>query len=188
MKKTILAVMVVASAVLSAQAFAAGNSSQLTILGNVTDTGESCNVTPSALIQGGSLTLDDVKASVLDALTINDPYMATAKDIEYKIEDCQKGATAYNGNININVTGDYITGQDNVLTNTAVNPAANAAVTVVNTDGSRVSFTGTAATAKTVSYAAGTPSYMRYKAAYVKTAAGVTEGAVKGVATFTISY
>ena len=39
MKKTIVAVMVAASAVLSAQAFAAGNSSSLTILGNVTDTG-----------------------------------------------------------------------------------------------------------------------------------------------------
>lgn len=186
MKKTILAVMVAASAVLSAQAFAAGNSSQLTILGNVTDTGESCNVTPSALIQGGSLTLDDVKASVLDALTINDPYMATAKDIEYKIEDCQKGATAYTGNINITVTGDYISGQNDVLTNTAVSPAASAAVTVVNTDGSRVSFDGT--TSKAIAYTAGTPSYMRYKAAYVKTASGVTEGAVKGVATFTISY
>ena len=178
--------MVAASAVLSAQAFAAGNSSQLTILGNVTDTGESCNVTPSALILGGSLTLDDVKASVLDALAINTPYMATAKDIEYKIEDCQKGATAYTGNINITVTGDYISGQDNILTNTAVSPATNAAVTVVNTDGSRVSFTGT--TPKVVAYTAGTPSFMRYKAAYVKTAAGVTDGAVKGVATFTISY
>ncbi|MBA7843772.1 type 1 fimbrial protein [Klebsiella sp. RHBSTW-00484] len=186
MKKTIVAVMVAASAVLSAQAFAAGNSSQLTILGNVTDTGESCNVTPSALILGGSLTLDDVKASVLDALAINTPYMATAKDIEYKIEDCQKGATAYTGNINITVTGDYISGQDNILTNTAVSPATNAAVTVVNTDGSRVSFTGT--TPKVVAYTAGTPSFMRYKAAYVKTAAGVTDGAVKGVATFTISY
>ena len=186
MKKTIVAVMVAASAVLSAQAFAAGNSSQLTILGNVTDTGESCNVTPSALILGGSLTLDDVKASALNALAINTPYMATAKDIEYKIEDCQKGATAYTGNINITVTGDYISGQDNILTNTAVSPATNAAVTVVNTDGSRVSFTGT--TPKVVAYTAGTPSFMRYKAAYVKTAAGVTDGAVKGVATFTISY
>lgn len=93
MKKTIVAVMVAASAVLSAQAFAAGNSSSLTILGNVTDTGESCNVTPSAMISGGSLTLDDVKASVLDAMAVNTPYMSTAKDIEYKIEDCQKGAT-----------------------------------------------------------------------------------------------
>ena len=41
MKKTIVAVMVAASAVLSAQAFAAGNSSSLTILGYVTDTGDS---------------------------------------------------------------------------------------------------------------------------------------------------
>lgn len=93
MKKTIVAVMVAASAVLSAQAFAAGNSSQLTILGNVTDTGESCNVTPSAQIQGGSLTLDDVKASILEGQAVNSPYMSLAKDIEYKIEDCQKGAT-----------------------------------------------------------------------------------------------
>ncbi|WP_117076119.1 fimbrial protein, partial [Klebsiella pneumoniae] len=132
-------VMVAASAVLSAQAFAAGNSSQLTILGNVTDTGESCNVTPSAQIQGGSLTLDDVKASTLEGQAVNSPYMSLAKDIEYKIEDCQKGATDYTGNLNVTVTGDYISGQDNVLTNTAVNPATNAAVTVVNTDGSRVS-------------------------------------------------
>ncbi|AYZ17478.1 fimbrial protein [Klebsiella pasteurii] len=186
MKKTIVAVMVAASAVLSAQAFAAGNSSQLTILGNVTDTGESCNVTPSAQIQGGSLTLDDVKASTLEGQAVNSPYMSLAKDIEYKIEDCQKGATDYTGNLNVTVTGDYISGQDNVLTNTAVNPATNAAVTVVNTDGSRVSFTGT--TPKVVAYTAGTPSYLRYKAAYVKTAAGVTDGAVKGVATFTITY
>ena len=75
MKKTIVAVMVAASAVLSAQAFAAGNSSQLTILGNVTDKGESCNVTPSAQIQGGSLTLDDVKASILEGQGVN---MSTA--------------------------------------------------------------------------------------------------------------
>ena len=186
MKKTIVAVMVAASAVLSAQAFAAGNSSQLTILGNVTDTGESCNVTPSAQIQGGSLTLDDVKASILEGQGVNSPYMALAKDIEYKVEDCQKGATDYTGNLNVTVTGDYISGQDDVLTNTAVNPATNAAVTVVNTDGSRVSFTGT--TAKTIAYTAGTPSNLRYKAAYVKTANGVTDGAVKGVATFTITY
>ena len=186
MKKTILAVMVAASAVLSAQAFAAGNSSNLTILGNVTDTGESCNVTPSAMISGGSLTLDDVKASVLEALAVNAPYMSTAKDIEYKIENCLSGGTAYAGNLDVSVTGDYISGMNDVLTNTAAAPATNAAVTVVNTDGSRVQFTG--ATAQTIAYTSTAPSYMRFKAAYVKTAAGVTDGAVKGVATFTISY
>lgn len=186
MKKTILAVMVAATAVLSAQAFAAGNSANLTILGNVTDSTESCNVTPSALIQGGTLTLDDVKASTLDDLAVNTPYMSTAKNIEYKIEDCKKGSNDYTGNLNITVTGDYISGQENVLTNTASNAADNAAVTIVNTDGSRIKFDGTAA--KPVAYTAGTPSYMRFKAAYVKTAANVTEGAVKGVAVFTISY
>ncbi|MFX7780478.1 hypothetical protein ABTJ96_19400, partial [Acinetobacter baumannii] len=87
------------------------------------------------MISGGSLTLDDVKASVLEAMAVNTPYMSTAKDIEYKIEDCQKGATKYSGNINVTVTGDYISGLDDVLTNTAASPATNAAVTVVNTDG-----------------------------------------------------
>lgn len=119
-------------------------------------------------------------------MAVNTPYMSTAKDIEYKIEDCQKGATKYSGNINVTVTGDYISGLDDVLTNTAASPATNAAVTVVNTDGTRVSFTGT--TPKVIAYTAGTPSYLRYKAAYIKTANGVTDGAVKGVATFTISY
>jgi type 1 fimbria pilin len=186
MKKTIVAVMVAASAVLSAQAFASGNSANLTILGNVTETGESCNVTPSALIQGGSLTLDDVKASVLEGLAQNTPYMALAKDIEYKIEDCQKGSSDYTGNLDVSVTGDYISGMTDVLTNTAVSPAASAAVTVVNTDATRVNFDGSIA--QTIAYTAGSPSYMRFKAAYVKTGANVTEGAVKGVATFTISY
>ena len=90
------------------------------------------------MISGGSLTLDDVKASVLEALAVNAPYMSTAKDIEYKIEDCQKGAKDFSGNINVTVTGDYISGQDDVLTNSAASPATNAAVTVVNTDGTRV--------------------------------------------------
>lgn len=186
MKKTIIAAAIAASAVFGTQAFAAGNSAYLTILGNVTNTGESCNVTPDAAISGGTLKLDDVKASELEALAVNAPYMLKAKDISYKIEDCQKGATDYTGNLNITVTGDYISGQDNVLTNTAGTPATNAAVTVVNTDATRVSFTG--ATPKVVAYTAGVPSYMNFRAAYVKTAAGVTEGAVKGVATFTISY
>ncbi|MEE7533659.1 type 1 fimbrial protein [Klebsiella huaxiensis] len=186
MKKTILAVMVAASAVLSAQAFAAGNSANLTILGTVTDSNNSCDVTPAPLIQGGSLTLDDIKASTLNAFAINQPYMLLAKDIEYKIENCLSGGTAYAGNIDVSVTGDYISGMNDVLTNTAAAPATNAAVTVVNTDGSRVQFTG--ATAQTIAYTSTAPSYMRFKAAYVKTAAGVTDGAVKGVATFTISY
>lgn len=76
---------------------------------------------------------------------------------------------------------------NDVLKNLAPNAAASAAVTVVNTDWSRVDLSGVTA-AQTVSYTTGTPSYMRFKAAYVRTAAGVTNGDVKGVATFTITY
>lgn len=186
MKKTIVAVMVAATTMLSVQAMAAGNSANLTILGKVTNTGESCNVTPSPTIQGGSITLDDVKASDLEKQKINEPYLLANKDIVYTITDCQSGAKDYTGNVAVSVTGDYISGMEDVLTNTAANKAANAAVTVVNTDGSRVKFNG--ATAQNIAYVAGTPSFMRFKAAYVKTAEGVTEGDVKGVAIFTVTY
>ncbi|WP_434665850.1 fimbrial protein [Klebsiella sp. B345] len=186
MKKTIIAATIAASAVFGTQAFAAGNSAYLTILGNVTETGESCNVTPGLAIQGGVLKLSDVKASALEALAVNTPHMALAGDIEYKIEDCQKGATDYSGNLNIAVTGDYISGMDDVLTNTAAGGAKNASVAVIKTDGSRISLTG--ATPDVVPFVAGKASTVFYKAAYVKTANGVTQGPVKGVATFTISY
>lgn len=186
MKKTIIAAAIAASAVFGTQAFAAGNSAYLTILGNVTDTGESCNVTPGLAIQGGVLKLSDVKASALEALAVNTPHMALAGDIEYKIEDCQKGATAYTGNLNVTVTGDYISGMDDVLTNTAAGAATNASVTVLKTNGTRINFTG--GTPEVVPFTAGQASTVYYKAAYVKTANGVTDGAVKGVATFTISY
>ena len=187
MKKTIVAVMVAASAVLSAQAFAAGNSTNLTVLGKVTATGESCNVTPAPLIAGGSLTLDDIRADKLENFALNSPYKELAKDIEYKVEDCQKGASDYTGNISVTVTGDYVSGMNDVLKNLAPNAANSAAVTVVNTDWSRVDLSGVNA-AQTVAYTAGTPSYLRFKAAYVRTGSGVTTGDVNGVATFTLPY
>lgn len=186
MKKTIVAVMVAASAVLSAQAFAAGNSANLTILGKVTDANNSCDVSPAPLIAGGTLTLNDIKASVLQGTNLNTPYQPLAKDIEYEIKDCTLGGAAYNGPLAITVTGDHISSMTDVLTNTASSPAQDSSVTVVNTNWSRVDLTGATA-AQTITYS-GNPVWMRFKAAYVRTGGTVSEGNVKGVATFTVSY
>lgn len=186
MKKNIVAVMVAAAAVLSAQAFAAGNTAQIVIHGTVTDTDNSCNITPYGSITGGTVVLDDIKVSALEALAINTPAMASAKDITYKITDCKKEGKDFDGNLSINVTGDYVSGTPDILTNQAANPAKNAGLALINSDSTRVKFDGT--TAKTVSYTKDAPALVTYKAAYVKTAAGVEAGEVKGVATFTITY
>ncbi|WP_368543975.1 fimbrial protein [Enterobacter soli] len=186
MKKNILAAIITATVVLSSQAFAA-NTAQLVIHGTVTDTDNTCNVTPSGAITGGTVVLDDIKVSALEALAVNSPSLASAKDVTYKVEDCKKDGKDYDGNLNVSVAGDYISGSPDILTNQAASPAKNAALALMNSnDSSRVKFDGS--TAQTVAYTAGTPATLKYKAAYVKTAAGVEAGDVKGVATFTITY
>lgn len=186
MKKNIVAVMVAAAAVLSAQAFAAGNTAQIVIHGTVTDTDNSCNITPSGSITGGTVVLDDIKVSALEALAVNTPSMASAKDITYNITDCKKAGEGFTGSLSVNVSGDYISGTPDILTNQAANPAKNAGLALINSDSTRVKFDGSAP--KTISYTKDTPATLSYKAAYVKTAAGVEAGDVKGVATFTITY
>lgn len=57
MKKTIVAVMVAASAVLSAQAMAT-NTAQVTVLGEVSDAANSCVVTPTGTLKQRYRTAD----------------------------------------------------------------------------------------------------------------------------------
>lgn len=59
MKKTILAVMVAASAIISAQAMAT-NTSEVTILGEVTDSKTSCVITPTGTLNNGIVRLTTV--------------------------------------------------------------------------------------------------------------------------------
>lgn len=186
MKKNIVAVMVAAAAVLSAQAFAAGNTAQIVIHGTVTDSDESCNITPYGAITGGTVVLENIKASELEEMAVNTPALASAKEVTYKVTDCKKDGKDFAGNLNVNVTGEYISGTPDILTNQAANPAKNAGLALINSDSSRVKFDGS--TPKTVTYSKDAPSLLTYKAAYVKTAAGVEAGEVKGVATFTITY
>lgn len=188
MKKTIIAAAIAASAVFGTQAFAAAN---LTILGSVTDSKESCDVEPGPTIDSGVLTLSSIGSDALDALAVNTPDLVQAKAFSYVIKNCMQGAKDYTGKLNVAVTGDYAGTLKDVLFNSAASDAAkNAAVTVLDDNGAvkngRIDFTG--ATPTVVDFTAGKETVLKYKAAYVKTAAGVTDGNVKGVAVFTVSY
>lgn len=186
MKKTLLAVFIAATAVISTQAFASGNGAHLVVHGIVADDTESCNVTPKGAITNSSVFLDDIKANQLDQLAVNTPSLAFAKDVIYKIENCKTGGSNYTGNLEIDMAGNYIPGQPEILTNEAATPAANASITLLNKDNSRVKFDGS--TKQTVPHTPGVPTIVQYKATYVKTAPGVVSGDIKGITTFTISY
>lgn len=184
MKKNIIAVMVAAAATLSAQAFA-NNTTQLVIHGTVTDKDNSCNISPYGAITGGTVILDDITTTELNKLGVNEPSNASAKDITYKIADCKKDGKDYTGDLNINVTGNYVSSNVDILNNEAANPAGNTGIALLNSDSTRVKFDGTSTTKVTYNAA---NTLVAYKAAYVKTAETATAGDVKGVATFTITY
>lgn len=184
MKKNIIAVMVAAAAVLSTQAFA-DNTAQLVIHGTVTDSDESCNISPYGAVTGGTVILDDIKLSELNKLAINTPASASAKDVTYKIADCKQGGKDFTGDLNVKVTGSYVAAYADILNNEAASPAGNTGIALLNADSTRVKFDGSTTTK--ITYNA-TNTLLTYKAAYVKTAATATAGDVKGVATFTITY
>lgn len=187
MKKTLLALFVAATAAVALPAMAAGNASQVVMHGNVFDDSESCNVTPWGAIANNAVVLDDIKAATLDSLGVNTPSLAAAKDVIYKISDCKTGGKNYNGTLNVKITGEHMSGMTDVLLNQMASGAAtNAAVTLINYDNSRINFDGS--DSQTLAFTPGTPTYLRYKATYVKTAENVVAGAIKGTAVMTILY
>ena len=186
MKKTLLAVFIAATAVIGTQAIAGGNGAQVVVNGTVFDDTESCNVTPKGAITNSTVVLDDIKANELEKLAVNTPSLAFAKDVIYIIEDCRTGGSNYSGNLEIDMAGNFIPGQPEILSNEAIAPAANSAITLLNKDNTRVKFDGSAK--RNVPHTPGVPTIVQYKATYVKTAPGVVAGAIKGITTFTISY
>lgn len=187
MKKSIYAAIIGAAAVISAPSIAAGNMAQVVVHGIVFDDTESCNVTPGGAIASNTVKLDDIKASELEKLAVNTPSLAFAKDVTYKIQDCKTGGRNFTGNLTVNMSGNYISTMDDVLRNDiAANPAGNAAITLINYDNSRIKLDGSSD--KTVAFNPGTPTIVRYKTTYVKTANGVTPGDIKGISVFTVSY
>lgn len=187
MKKTFLAIFVATTAAIALPAMASGNSANLVITGYVFNDSDSCNVTLGGATVNNIVTLNDVKTKTLEDLAINMPAMSYTKDVIYKITDCKSAGRDYSGNLSVNLSGEYISGMEDVLTNQVTSGAAtNASVTLINNDNSRIKFDGS--DTKLVAYTPGAPTFLRYKATYVKTANNVTAGEVKGTAIMTISY
>ncbi|WP_058912481.1 fimbrial protein [Entomohabitans teleogrylli] len=185
MKKSILAVLVAATAVLSGQAFAL-NTAQVVIHGKVTDANNSCDVTPGGAITGGTVVLDDITDATANQLANNTLSPAHAKDIVYKVENCMNAGVPATG-LKVTVTGTNSTSND-ILDNEAAAPAAGVGLGMTR-NSARVKFDGSAASTMTEAYTVGTPTILTYKVSYVKLpGATVTKGDVKGVATFTITY
>ncbi|MGG8298038.1 fimbrial protein [Klebsiella sp. 141251] len=185
MKKTIVAVMVAASAVLSAQAMAA-NTAEVTVLGEVNDSSSSCVVTPTGTLNNGIVRLTSVTTSEANAQAANTLFKS--QKFGFDVSDCAKGSSDPATGLTVAVTGT--TSSDAaILDNTADDGAAGIGIGIAKvSDGSRVKFDGSNTMSET--YTDGSVTSLNYYAGYVKVNAttAVTEGPVKGVATFTIDY
>lgn len=186
MKKTIVAVMVAASAVVSAQALAINNA-EVTVLGEVSDSSTSCVVTPTGTLNNGIVRLATVTTSEANGQAANTLFKA--QKFGFEVKDCALGssnASNVNG-LTVAVTGTTSSSAD-ILDNITENGAAGIGIGIQKvSDGSRVSFDGNV---MNESYTAGKVTYLNYTTGYVKvnSTTSVTEGPVKGVATFTIDY
>lgn len=187
MKKTIVAVMVAASAVLSAQALAA-NTSEVTIMGEVSDSANSCEVTPTGTLNNGIVRLSSVTTDEANGKTANTLFKTS--EFGYEVANCAKGSaneSTVNG-VTVSVTG--ITDSNaSILENTAEEGAAGIGIGIMKKlNSQRLSFDGSSTMSEP--YASGSVTRLQYVAGYVKIndATAVTEGPVKGVATFTIDY
>lgn len=186
MKKTIVAVMVAASAVLSAQALAT-NTAEVTILGEVADAANSCEVTPTGTLNNGIVRLSTVTTSEANGKAANTLFKTS--EFGYDVANCAKGS-ANQANVNgltVSVVGTT-NSNANILENTAEEGAANIGVGIMNKKNSaRLAFDGSSTNE---AYTPGSVTKLQYVAGYVKIndTDTVTEGPVKGVATFTIDY
>jgi len=187
MKKTILAVMVAASAVLSAQVLAA-NTAEVTFLGEVADSATSCEVTPTGTLNNGIVRLSTVTTDEANGKTANTLFKTA--EFGYDVANCAKGsanANAVNG-LTVAVTG-VTNSNASILENTAEEGASGIGIGIMKKlNSQRLSFDGSSTMNE--SYTPGSVTKLQYIAGYVKIndTTVVTEGPVKGVATFTIDY
>ncbi len=208
MKKTIVAVMVAASAVLSAQAMAT-NTAQVTVLGEVSDAANSCVVTPTGTLNNGIVqlitdaanscvvtptgTLNNGIVQLITVTTTEANAEAAGKlfktqDFGFDVKDCAQGSTSPVTAVTVNVSGTS-SSDATILDNTAANGAAGIGIGIQRvSDAHRVAFDGSDTMSE--SYSATNGTQLKYTTGYVRTNAAtpVTEGPVKGVATFTIDY
>ena len=145
MKKTILAVMIAASAVVSVQALAT-NTAEVTVLGEVSDAATSCVVTPTGTMNNGIVRLVTVTTTEANSKAANTLFKA--QKFGFEVKDCALGsANAANVNgLTVAVNGTSSVSAD-ILDNTAEDGAAGIGIGIQKySDRSRVAFDGTAMT------------------------------------------
>ena len=139
MKKTIVAVMVAASAVLSAQAMAT-NTAQVTVLGEVSDASNSCVVTPTGTLNNGIVQLITVTTTEANAEAAGKLFKT--QDFGFEVKDCAQGSTNPVTGVTVNVSGTS-SSDATILDNTAANGAAGIGIGIQRvSDAHRVAFDG----------------------------------------------
>ncbi|SMQ92807.1 P pilus assembly protein, pilin FimA [Raoultella ornithinolytica] len=186
MKKTILAMVITASAAFSAQALATSQA-EVTILGEVADSQTSCVVTPTGTLNNGIVKLMTVTTAEATGQSANTLFKH--QQFGFQVTDCAIGGPDENNvtGLSVKVTGTTSSSPE-ILDNVAANGAGNIGIGIQKKSNSaRIQFDGTPLAE---SYTPHQATNLEYLAGYVKVNAAnpVTEGPVKGIATFTIDY
>lgn len=186
MKKTILAMVITASTAFSAQVFAT-NQAEVTIQGEVADSKSSCVVTPTGTLNNGIVKLITVTTAEATGKAVNTLFKN--QKFGFQVSDCAVGGPDENNvtGLSVKVTGTNSSSPE-ILDNVAEDGATNIGIGIQKlSDSSRIKFDGTAVNE---AYTPQQTTNLEYLAGYVKVngANPVTEGPVKGVATFTIDY
>ncbi|POK89723.1 type 1 fimbrial protein [Klebsiella pneumoniae] len=146
----------------------------------------SCVVTPTGTLNSGIVQLITVTTAEANAESAGTLFKT--QDFGFDVKDCAQGSATPVTGVTVNVSG--ITSSDNtILDNTASNGATGIGIGIQRiSDSHRVAFDGS--DTMTESYSAASGTQQKYTTGYVRTNAAtpVTEGPVKGVATFTIDY
>ncbi len=161
-------------------------SADVTVLGEVSDAANSCVVTPTGTLNNGIVQLITVTTAEANAEAAGTLFKT--QDFGFKVTDCAQGSSSPVTGLTVNVAG--VTSSDKtILDNTAAGGATGIGIGIQRlSDSHRVAFDGS--DTMTESYSATTGTQLKYTTGYVRTNAAttVTEGPVKGVATFTIDY
>ncbi|MCS4272500.1 MULTISPECIES: fimbrial protein [Raoultella] len=187
MKKTILAMVITAATAFSAQVLAGPNQAEVTIQGEVADSKTSCVVTPTGTLNNGIVKLMTVTTAEATGQSVNTLFKN--QKFGFQVSDCAIGGADENNvtGLSVKVTGTSSSTPE-ILDNTAEGGALNIGIGIQKLSNSaRIKFDGTAVNE---AYTPKQATNLEYLAGYVKVNAAnpVTEGPVKGVATFTIDY
>ncbi|AWF46141.1 fimbrial protein [Klebsiella pneumoniae UHKPC179] len=143
-------------------------------------------MTPTGTLNNGIVQLITVTTTEANAEAAGKLFKT--QDFGFEVKDCAQGSTNPVTGVTVNVSGTS-SSDATILDNTAANGAAGIGIGIQRvSDAHRVAFDGSDTMSE--SYSATNGTQLKYTTGYVRTNAAtpVTEGPVKGVATFTIDY